>query len=85
MSRSLVIPPSPASSLIGLQKFLWSIRQLQGGAGGLESTAAVATTDTGLAGELEVGGGAVGVAGLVEVLGADGGSPVPVGGGYHGV
>ena len=85
MSRSLVIPPSPASSLIGLQKFLWSIRQLQGGAGGLEATAAVASVDPGLAGEMEGGGGAVGVAVLAVVLGADGGSPVLAGGGDHGV
>ena len=84
MSRSLVIPPSPASSLIGLQKFLWSIRQLQGGAGGLEATAAVASVDPGLAGEMEGGGGAVGVAGLVGVLEAVGGALVPAGGGDHG-
>ena len=74
-----MIPPSPASSLIGLQKFLWSIRQLQSGTGGLGSTAAAATADTSLAGELEVGWGAVGVAGPVGALGAGGG-----GGGLQG-
>ena len=68
-SRSGVIPPSPASSLIVLQKFPCSIRQLQGGAGGPESTAAAATTDRDLGGWLGVGRGAGGVAGLVVVAG----------------
>ena len=61
------------------QKFLWSIRHLQIGAGGVGATTAEADTGTGLAGGLGMVGGTVGAAGPTGILGALGG-----GGGLQG-
>ena len=55
------------------QKFLWSIKHLQIGAGGDEATPAEAGSDPGLAGELGLVGGGVGAAGPNGILGALGG------------
>ena len=55
------------------QKFLWSIRHLQIGAGGVGTTTAEAGTGTGLAGGLGMVGGAVGAAGPTGILRAIGG------------